>query len=171
MNNVANAVGPLVAAHVLTVGEGTLYGGLFVALGALYWAGAFLKQTAKRLRGFQKERESSFPERGRACHYQFNFRFTGSACASHIIFYYRDGNGKNGGNVFHKQVVKTMLKVWVVSPFLSLSLSYMLVSLLLKGDYYALIVVTSVLLASVGTISLMRAVKKHSSVHEQGGGI
>lgn len=33
----------------------------------------------------------------------------------------------------------------------------------IKGDYYALIVVTSVLLASVGTISLMRAVKKSTA--------
>lgn len=35
MNNVANAVGPLVAAGVLSVSKGTLYGGIFVALGAL----------------------------------------------------------------------------------------------------------------------------------------
>ena len=161
------------AAHVLTVGEGTLYGGLFVARWApFYWAGAFLKQTAKRLRLSKGE---GIILSGTGAGLVITSSIFGlpvplaQVTSSSIIGM---GMAKNRGNVFHKQVVKTMLKVSVVSPFLSLSLSYMLVSLLLKGDYYALIVVTSVLLASVGTISLMRAVKKeHSSVHEQGGGI
>lgn len=48
MNNVANAVGPLVAAHVLTVGEGTLYGGLFVALGALLLGRRVLETNGKK---------------------------------------------------------------------------------------------------------------------------
>lgn len=64
-----------------------------------------------------------------------------------------------------------MLKVWVVSPFLSLSISYLLVSLLLKGDYYSIFMMASVLAAG-GAASLMKAIRKEKrSVHEQGGGI
>ncbi|MCY8569978.1 inorganic phosphate transporter, partial [Bacillus haynesii] len=173
MNNVANAVGPLVAAHVLTVGEGTLYGGLFVALGALLLGRRVLETNGKKITRFSKGEGIILSGTGAGlviiCSI-FGLPVPLAQVTSSSII--GMGMAKNGGNVFHKQVVKTMLKVWVVSPFLSLSLSYMLVSLLLKGDYYALIVVTSVLLASVGTLSLMRAVKKeHSSVHEQGGGI
>lgn len=59
-----------------------------------------------------------------------------------------------------------------MSPFLSLSLSYLLVSLFLKGDYYSIFIMMSVLLASLGALSLMKAVKNESSsIHEQGGGI
>jgi sulfate permease len=47
-----------------------------------------------------------------------------------------------------------------------------LVSLFLKGDYYSIFIMMSVLLASLGALSLMKAVKNESSsIHEQGGGI
>ncbi|ATH91360.1 sulfate permease [Bacillus glycinifermentans] len=173
MNNVANAVGPLVAAHVLTVGQGTLYGGVFVAIGALLLGRRVLETNGKKITRFSKGEGILLSGTGSglviiSSIFGLPVPLTQVTSSSIIGM----GMAKNGGNVFHKQVVKTMLKVWIVSPFLSLSLSYMLVSLFLKGDYYSLIVVTSVLLASVGTISLMRAVKKeHSSVHEQGGGI
>lgn len=164
MNNVANAVGPLVAAHVLTVGEGTLYGGLFVALGALLLGRRVLETNGKKITKFSKGEGIILSGTGAGLviiSSIFGLPVPLAQVTSSSII--GMGMAKNGGNVFHKQVVKTMLKVWVVSPFLSLSLSYMLVSLLLKGDYYALIVVTSVLLASVGTISLMRAVKKSTA--------
>ncbi|MGV2549614.1 inorganic phosphate transporter, partial [Bacillus licheniformis] len=52
MNNVANAVGPLVAAHVWTVGEGTPYGGLCVALGALLLGRRVLETNGKKIQRF-----------------------------------------------------------------------------------------------------------------------
>lgn len=54
MNNVANAVGPLVAAGVLDVGKGTLYGGAFVALGALLLGRRVLETNGKKITRFSK---------------------------------------------------------------------------------------------------------------------
>ncbi|MDA7025930.1 inorganic phosphate transporter [Bacillus sp. CLL-7-23] len=173
MNNVANAVGPLVAAHVLSIKEGTLLGGLFVALGALLLGRRVLETNGKKITKFSIGEGILLSGTGAGLVTISSILGLpvplAQVTSSSIIGM---GMAKNGGHVFHKQVVKTMLKVWIVSPFLSLSLSYLLVSLLLKRDYYALIVIASVLLSSVGTISLMKAVRnEQNSVHEQGGGI
>lgn len=52
MNNVANAVGPLVAAGVLSVSKGTLYGGIFVAFGALLLGRKVLETNGKKITRF-----------------------------------------------------------------------------------------------------------------------
>lgn len=50
MNNVANAVGPLVGAGLLSVQHGIIFGGLFVALGALLLGSRVLETNGKKLR-------------------------------------------------------------------------------------------------------------------------
>lgn len=49
MNNVANAVGPLVGAGLLSVQHGIIFGGLFVALGALFFGSRVLETNGKKL--------------------------------------------------------------------------------------------------------------------------
>ncbi|MFC3886742.1 hypothetical protein ACFOU2_25865 [Bacillus songklensis] len=56
-----------------------------------------------------------------------------------------------------------MLKVWIVSPIVSLVISYVLVTLLLKGDFYAFVVLASGCLATVGIISLMKTAKEEEN--------
>ena len=48
MNNVANAVGPLVGANILSTGSGVFWGGLFVAFGALILGRGVLETNWKR---------------------------------------------------------------------------------------------------------------------------
>ncbi|MGE6631336.1 inorganic phosphate transporter [Bacillus sp. NPDC077027] len=173
MNNVANAVGPLVASGVLSVGQGTLYGGLFVALGALLLGRRVLETNGKKITRYQTGEGILLSSTGASLVmvssiFGLPVPLTQITSSSIIGL----GMAKSGPNIFHKQVVKKMLKVWIVSPFLSLSLSYLLVSLFLKGDYYSIFIMISVLFASIGAISLMKVVKKESSsIHEQGGGI
>lgn len=173
MNNVANAVGPLVAAGVLSVSKGTLYGGIFVALGALLLGRKVLETNGKKITRFSAGEGILLSGTGAGLviiSSVFGLPVPLAQVTSSSII--GIGMAKNGPNVFHKEVVKTMLKVWVVSPFLSLSISYLLVSLLLKGDYYSTFMMASVLLAAGGAASLMKAIRKEKrSVHEQGGGI
>ncbi|MCW4642771.1 inorganic phosphate transporter [Bacillus safensis] len=173
MNNVANAVGPLVASGVLSVGQGTLYGGIFVAAGALLLGRRVLETNGKKITRYQTGEGILLSSTGAGLVIVSSILglpvpLTQITSSSIIGL----GMAKGGANIFHKHVVKKMLKVWVVSPFLSLSLSYLLVSLFLKGDYYSIFIMMSVLLASLGALSLMKAVKNESSsIHEQGGGI
>lgn len=51
MNNVANAVGPLVGVGLLDVTMAVLIGGLFVSLGAVLLGGRVLETNGKKLRG------------------------------------------------------------------------------------------------------------------------
>ncbi|MGG3572029.1 inorganic phosphate transporter [Bacillus gobiensis] len=173
MNNVANAVGPLVAAGVLTVNQGTLYGGLFVSLGALILGRRVLETNGKKITNLTKGEGILLSSTGAALViissiFGMPVPLTQVTSSSIIGM----GIAKNGRNVFHKDIVKTMFKVWVVSPILSLTLSYFLVCILLIGDYYTAFIMFSVLLASIGVLSLMKSVKnERRSVHEQGGGI
>ncbi len=60
MNNVANAVGPLVAAGVLDVAKGTLYGE-FCLLGALLLGRRVLETNGKKITRFSKGKAFSYP--------------------------------------------------------------------------------------------------------------
>lgn len=147
--------------------------GIFVALGALLLGGRVLETNGKKITKFSKGEGILLSGTGAGLviiSSVFGLPVPLAQVTSSSII--GIGMAKNGPNVFHKQVVRTMLKVWVVSPFLSLSISYLLVSLFLKGDYYSVFMMASVLLAAGGAVSLMKAIRKESrSVHEQGGGI
>src|SRR5690625_2537637 len=52
MNNVANSVGPLVAANIITVEKGTMLGGVSVALGVIILGGKVIETNGKRITNF-----------------------------------------------------------------------------------------------------------------------
>jgi sulfate permease len=55
---------------------------------------------------------------------------------------------------------------------ISLSISYFLVKLVIDSDMYSIVVPISVIIATVGALSLMRVInEERRSVHEDGGGI
>lgn len=60
MNNVANAVGPLVGAGIMTVTNGIWLGGAFVALGAMLLGKRVLETNGKKLYVLKKQKEFSF---------------------------------------------------------------------------------------------------------------
>jgi sulfate permease len=73
------------------------------------------------------------------------------------------GAAKSGFYIWQKRVVVQMIKVWVVSPVVSLVISYALVALLLKGDLYAFAILASSCLATLGIISLMKTMKEEKN--------
>ncbi len=94
MNNVANAVGPLVGAGLLSVHHGIIFGGLFVALGALLLGSRVLETNGKKLRLFPTRRMHYFGNRGNARYRFISFWSPRSAHTNHDISYYRHRHNK-----------------------------------------------------------------------------
>ncbi|KKI93706.1 sulfate permease [Bacillus sp. SA1-12] len=173
MNNVANAVGPLVSAQILSVSKGTFIGGIFVALGALILGKRVLETNGKKITSFTKIEGILISGTGAtlviiASIFGMPVPLTQITTSSILGI----GIAKSGTNVFQQRVVKNMLMVWLISPLISLTMSYFLVKLFIESDLYTIFVLGSLLLATIGALSLMKASKQERrAVHEEGGGI
>jgi sulfate permease len=173
MNNVANAVGPLVSAGLMTVSNGTLYGGIFVALGALTLGRRVLETNGKKITSFSKIEGILISGTGAtlvtiASIFGIPVPLTQITTSSILGI----GIAKSGTNVFQQKIVKKMLMVWMISPLISLTMSYTLVKLFIETDLYTIIVLGSLLLATIGALYLMKVSKQERRVvHEEGGGI
>ncbi|MBD1379969.1 inorganic phosphate transporter [Metabacillus arenae] len=173
MNNVANAVGPLVGAGVMSTTTGTLIGGLAVGIGAIVLGGKVLETNGKKITQFTKGEGILLSSTGAglviiSSIFGLPVPLTQVTTSSIIGI----GMAKKGRGVFHKQIVQKMLKVWIVSPLFSLTISYFLVQLWLLQHYYSLVVLISVMIATTGAISLKKMVMDEKrAIQEQGGGI
>ncbi|MED4532616.1 anion permease [Metabacillus fastidiosus] len=173
MNNVANAVGPLVSAGLISVSKGTWIGGIFVAIGALVLGKRVLETNGKKITKFTKVEGILISSTGAilviiSSIFGIPVPLTQVTSSSILGI----GIAKNGANVFQKQVVQNMLKIWIISPLVSLSMSYGLVKLFVEDDLYTIIVLLSLLIATIGAISLMKSSRQDQrTVHEDGGGI
>ncbi|MCM3409018.1 inorganic phosphate transporter family protein [Metabacillus litoralis] len=173
MNNVANAVGPLVSAGILSVSKGTLIGGVFVALGALLLGRRVLETNGKKITSFSKIEGVLISGTGAtlvivASIFGIPVPLTQITTSSILGI----GIAKSGANIFQQKIVKNMLMVWLISPLVSLTMSYFLVQLFIESDLYTIFVLASLLLATIGANSLMKASKQEKrAVHEEGGGI
>jgi sulfate permease len=173
MNNVANAVGPLVGAGLLTVSQGTLLGGVFVALGAVFLGKRVLETNGKRITKFTLVEGISISMLGAnlviiASLFGLPIPLTQVTTCSILGI----GASKNGFSIWQKRVVSQILKVWLVSPFFSLIISYSLIKLIHETDVYSVFVLISMMIATVGAYSMMKAAREEkSSIHENSGGI
>lgn len=173
MNNVANAIGPLVGAQLLELEQGIWMGGLFVALGALLLGGKVLETNGKRITRFSLLEGSAISGIGAvlvilASLWGIPVPLT-QVTTSAIIGI---GTAQKGFSLWQKGVIVQMAQVWVVSPVFSLAIAYGLVQALIHGDGWSVVAIISVFLATVGSLSLLRSVRQDKrSVHEHGGGI
>lgn len=173
MNNVANAVGPLVGAGLLSVSAGTLVGGLFVSLGAVFFGGKVLETNGKRITRFSLLEGCAISGTGGilviiASIFGLPVPLT-QVTTSAIIGL---GTAQNGFYLWQKSIINQMMKVWIVSPVFSLVISYAMVKVFLDSDFYTFIVIASVFLATIGSISLLKTIRKEKrTFHEEGGGI
>ncbi|MBM7583756.1 sulfate permease [Bacillus pakistanensis] len=173
MNNVANAVGPLVGAGLLSVTNGIWMGGVFVALGTVLLGKQVLETNGKRITRFTKIEGILISTTGAtlvlvSSLYGLPIPLTQVTSSSIIGI----GVAKNGREILQKQIVKKIVKIWIVSPLISLSISYFLVKLFIDSDVYSIIVPLSVIVSTIAGISLMKSInEERRSVHEDGGGI
>ncbi|APH05316.1 inorganic phosphate transporter [Bacillus weihaiensis] len=173
MNNVANAVGPLVSANILSVSIGTLIGGIFVALGAIFLGRKVIETNGKKITSFSKIEGLLISGTGAtlviiASVFGIPVPLTQITTSSILGI----GIAKSGKTVLQQKIVKNMLMVWLISPLVSLSVSYFLVKLVIENDLYSIFIIISLLIATIGAISLMKASNQEKrTIHEEGGGI
>ncbi|MBM7644613.1 sulfate permease [Scopulibacillus daqui] len=160
MNNVANSVGPLVGAGIFNVNEGKWIGGIAVGIGVLLLGRKVIETNGKKIVAFSKIEGIIISSTGASLVITasiFGIPVPMAQITTSSIL--GIGFSKNGFNVFQKNIVKRLLKVWVVSPLFSLILSYAFVQAFIFSNWYAFIVVVIVFAATIGGISLVKSVK------------
>jgi sulfate permease len=173
MNNVANAVGPIVGAGILEGSTGIWLGGLFVAIGAICLGSRVLETNGKKITRLSLLQGSAVSTTGGALVIIasiFGIPVPITQVTTSAIL--GIGTAENGFRLWQKSVIGQIIKVWLVSPVSSLVLSYSLINAVLIPNPYTMIVIISVFVATLGSISLAKAIRKEkSSVHDHGGGI
>ncbi|WP_223587945.1 inorganic phosphate transporter [Neobacillus bataviensis] len=157
MNNVANAVGPLVAAGLMSKGSGVLWGGLAVALGAFLLGHKVIETNGKKITTLKLEEGCVISGTGAsivtaASIFGIPVPLTQITTSSIIGI----GFAKHGKSVLKKDIVVQLLKVWIVSPVLSMVLSYTIIQLVIVQNFYPIIVMLGALISVFGVLSLMR---------------
>jgi len=173
MNNVANSIGPLVGAGLISIDKGIIIGGLFIAIGAFLLGGRVLQTNGKKIVRYSKLEGGLISGIGAtlvtiASIFGLPVPLT-QVTSSAIIGI---GVSKNGMAMLKKKMVSRILKVWIVSPILSLVISYSFVQLFIKSDFYMVLILFSVCVATLGILSLMKTIREDSrNIYEDGGGI
>jgi sulfate permease len=165
MNNVANAVGPLVGANIMSTGDGIFWGGLCVALGAILLGQRVLETNGKKITTLRLEEGCVISGTGAAIVtvasvFGIPVPLTQITTSSIIGI----GFAKHGKSVLKKGIVVQLLTVWIVSPVLSMVLSYTLIQLLIEHNFYPIVAMAGVLISVFGVLSLMK--KTHQAVTE-----
>lgn len=173
MNNVANAVGPLIGAGMMDSNRGIWLGGLFIALGALLLGGRVLETNGKKITQLSLLQASAISGTGGSLVIiasLFGIPVPLTQVTTSAIM--GIGTAENGFKLWQKNIMAQIIKVWIVSPVLALVVSYTLIKAFINPNPYTLVVVLSVFIATIGTISLYHTViKEKRATHDEGGGI
>jgi sulfate permease len=173
MNNVANAIGPLVGANMLSENKGLWIGALFVSIGAMVLGGRVLETNGKKIIKFSLLQGSAVSFTGGslvviASVFGLPIPLTQITTCGILGI----GASQNGFSVLQKNVIKQILMVWITSPLSSLVASYFLINLFAKPDIYNLFIILSVFIAVIGSMKLTQIVRKEKrALYDDGGGI
>ncbi len=160
MNNVANAVGPLVGASILTTGEWHFLGRLIRGFGCANFGARVLETNGKKITTLKLEEGCVISGTGAtivtvASLFGIPVPLTQITTSSIIGI----GFANQGRSILKKGIVVQLLTVWVVSPVLSMVLSYTLIQLLIEHNIYPIIAMGGVLISVFGVLSLMKREK------------
>ncbi|SFE36325.1 inorganic phosphate transporter [Alteribacillus iranensis] len=173
MNNVGNAVGPLVGAGVISVPSALFYGGIFLGLGCMLLGGKVLETNGKRIIPLSVSQGIAVSTTGGSLVIAASLagipvpltQVTTTAIAG-------IGASQYGMRLWQKSILRQIVNVWLLSPVVSLVVSYALMMIFIHEDLYTCIVLMSVFIATLGSIHLSRLIKKEKSqFHDEGSGI
>jgi len=173
MNNVANAVGPLVGAGMMEAGTGIVVGGLFVSLGAVTLGGRVLETNGKKITNLSLLQGAYISGTGGllvtiASLLGIPVPLTQVTTTAIMGM----GVSQHGLRIWQRNIIGKILKVWLVSPLISLVISYSMVKAFIEPDLFIIIVLLAALIATLGLRSLYQTVRAEKSiVNEDGGGI
>lgn len=171
MNNVANAIGPLVGANLISMNIGTFVGGIFVALGAILLGGNVLQTNGKKITNFSLLEGGAISGTGAflvivSSIYGLPVPLTQVTSTAIMGI----ATVQKGTNTLKKNIISKILKVWLVSPIFSLVISYGLVKSIIYMDIYSIVVLVSVCAATLGIISLIKTINEDRRVYQENGG-
>lgn len=158
MNNVANAVGPLVGAGLIPVHTGLFWGALFVAIGSVTLGGRVLHTNAKRI-------TSLSPLQGATVSFTsaslgliaslFGLPLPMAQATTMSIFGIASSN-HGVRHVWQTNIVRRVVLVWIASPASSLIISFLMIEAFLHGMWYARILLMAIALAALVAAALRR---------------
>lgn len=164
MNNVANAVGPLVAADILSTTTGIWLGGAFVGLGAIMLGGRVLETNGKKITKLSLINGSFVSlTSGTLVIIASLFGIPVPLTQATTMAIFGVGMADHGKKLWDNNVVKRIVKVWIISPLSSLVVSYSMVQFFILNNYYALIVVIAVFIITVSFFGFKR-LRHHPSM-------
>lgn len=161
MNNVANAVGPLVGAGLIGTQSGLVWGALFVALGAIVLGGRTLETNAKKITELSLVQGSVVSLISGTLVIivsLLGFPFPLTQATTMSIF--GVGSAKSGFGLFRKDIVRRVLVVWITSPVSSLVVSFLLVRIFVEVNLYGVVIVVSSFIMASGYLSFFRPRRK-----------
>ncbi|WP_077622306.1 inorganic phosphate transporter [Sediminibacillus massiliensis] len=173
MNNVANAIGPLVGAQVMDKQTGLLTGGIFIALGSILLGGRVLETNGKRISNLTVG--DGVIISGTSGFLVFLASLMGipipmtQVTTSAIVGV---DASKNWKETWRKKVIHQIAKVWVSSPVVSLVLAYCLTEVFLRSSFYTVAMIASGIFATLiltnfkGT-SFKNQKKEHHSLNSE----
>lgn len=173
MNNVANAVGPIIGAGIMAADKGLWIGALFVSIGAILLGGKVLDTNAKKITKLSLLQGSAVSFTGGslvvvASVFGLPIPLTQVTTCGILGV----GAAQNGFSLFQKSIIKHILLVWLISPLLSLVVSYFLINLFADLNVYNLLIILSTLVAAIGSIKLAQHVRQEQrSSYNEGEGI
>lgn len=139
MNNVANAIGPLISAKVITEQNGLLLGAVFMCIGAILLGGPVLETNGKKITKLSLLQGStvSFTSGSLviiASLLGIPVPLTQTTTMSIIGV----GASHEPIHIWRQQVVKRIILVWILSPITALMTSFTLVHLFILSNPYPL---------------------------------
>ncbi|WP_110928706.1 inorganic phosphate transporter [Bacillus massiliglaciei] len=173
MNNVANAIGPLVGAEMISANKGILIGALFTSIGALLLGSRVLETNGKKITKMSLLQGSSVSFTGGtlviiASVFGLPIPLTQVTTCGILGI----GTAKDGIATLQKDVIKRIAMVWLVSPVASLVVAYFLINIFVKFNGYNVLIIASTLIFALGSIKLSQIVRKEKrSIYDNGGGI
>jgi sulfate permease len=173
MNNVANAVGPLVGANLIDANQGVVWGGVFVALGAILMGGRVLETNGKKITNMSLLQGTMISGTGGLLviiSSIFGIPVPLTQVTTTAIL--GMGTAEHGLSLWQKGIILKILKVWLVSPVLALVVSYTLVKIFIEPDLYMIVVLLALLIATLGLKNLYNTIQEEKrAINEDGGGI
>ena len=165
MNNISNAVGPLVGANLISTSNAILWGGLFVAIGVLLLGGGVLETNAKKITKLSLLKSSvvSFTS-GTLVVIASLFGIPVPLTQATTMGILGVGSVHDGKAIWKSDIVKKVIKVWILSPISSLAVSFTLVEGVIRGNYYVLpiIVFAGILFLGYKSVKKNQALKRSS---------
>lgn len=150
MNNLANAIGPLVGGGIMNEASGKWMGGVFIALGVMTLGKNVLETNGKRITHLSKLEGINISATGASLVIVasiFGIPIPMTQITTSAIL--GVGFVKEGRFVFEKVIVKRLVKIWIVSPFVSLIVSYALVQAFVFSNWYSFMMVIIVFIATI----------------------